>query len=305
MPRPNKLDPHAAYIRQLVDAGFSQRYIAGELGVSQGHLNAWLRRNRDQTPDGLSDAVSQGYTEIPVIHLDYSDHESWRVYPLGDLHIGSHAHARDRWEEWVDYLVRDGRSSLLNTGDNFNSAIVGSKSDVYSEEMTVGASRRLFTEQLRPLAEAGRLDILMPGNHEARIWRAVGDCPVRTAAEVLGVPYSQSAALLVYHVGDVEYEVFVRHGTGTGRTLVALQRSSQVIDADVYVSGHVHSQTVTSDNVFVRAGDRVERKRRIYLSSGSFVNYEPYAAERGYSPGRIGAPRIYLDGRRKDAHVSI
>lgn len=301
----NRLDAHRDTVAQLLAAGKSQRAIAAELGVAQSALSVWLKRQREQEPDSLSDLPAPEFVEVPVFHRHYEDFPSLRVYPLGDLHIGSPAHARERWEEWLEYLVDDGRSSLLNTGDNLNSAIVGSKSDVYGEASTVGEAKRTFRRQLEPLAKRDRIDLLMPGNHEARIWRAVGDCPILDVADSLGVNYSQNAALLVYHVGDVEYEVFVRHGTGTGRTLIALQRSSQVIDADAYVSGHVHSQTVTSDNVFVRRGDRVERKRRVYLSSGSFVGYESYAAERGYTPGRIGAPRLYLDGRRKDTHVSI
>ncbi len=32
---------------------------------------------------------------------------------------------------------------------------------------------------------------------------------------------------------------------------------------------------------------------------------EKYAAVRGYSPGRLGAPRIFLDGRRRDLHISL
>jgi predicted phosphodiesterase len=84
-----------------------------------------------------------------------------------------------------------------------------------------------------------------------------------------------------------------------------LQKQAHVVNADVYVSGHTHSQLVSSDNVFVREGERMIRKRRLYVSSGSFCNYENYASERGYVPGRLGAPRIFFDGTHKDCHVSI
>jgi hypothetical protein len=247
------IQQHRPEIERLLAEGRSQRSIARELGISQSGISEMLQKD-GQEPDGLGDLPAVDFVEVPVFHRDYSSYDSLRVYALGDLHIGSHAHARERWEEWLGYLEQHPNSTLLNTGDNFNSAIVGSKSDIYSEALNVGDAKRLFQSQLTPLAQDDRIDILMPGNHEARIWRAVGDCPVKDVAVNLGVNYSATAALLVYHVGDVEYEVFVRHGTGTGRSLAALQRSSQVIHADVYVSGHVHSQTATSDHVFVRDG---------------------------------------------------
>src|SRR5205807_2134020 len=139
--------------------------------------------------------------------------------------------------------------------------------------------------QLEPLAD--RIDVLIPGNHEARIYRAVGLDPIEVIADALGIPYARAGVLLVYRVGSVEYEVYVRHGTGNaggqiGSRANQLARGAHVVAADVHVSGHTHSQVIATDDQFVREGDRMCRRRRIYLSSGSFVNYEPYALERGF-----------------------
>jgi hypothetical protein len=41
------------------------------------------------------------------------------------------------------------------------------------------------------------------------------------------------------------------------------------------------------------------------VTSGAFLGYEKYAAVRGYQAGHMGAPRISLDGRRHDFHVSL
>jgi hypothetical protein len=211
-------------------------------------------------------------------------------------------HDAQRWSEWLDYLAANRDScSLLGTGDFFNSAIVGSKSDVYEERFTVGEAKRKFRDQIGPV----RVDALAVGNHEERIFRAVGDCPVEDVCDWHHIPYIQTSALLVYLVGDVEYEFFVRHGTGNGQALTQLPKGAMVAHADVYVTGHTHQQAVRADEVFVREGNRMARRRRYYVSSGSFLAYEGYAAARGYVPTRLGAPRIHLDGRRKDVHVSI
>jgi hypothetical protein len=97
----------------------------------------------------------------------------------------------------------------------------------------------------------------------------------------------------------------MRHGTGNGQSLAQLSKSGSVIRADIYVTGHTHRQAVTADDFFVRSGGRVKREKRYFVSSGSFLGYERYAAERGYPPSRLGAPRIFLDGSRWDVHVSI
>lgn len=243
--------------------------------------------------------------EIPIIRRDYSEQDRHYIYPLGDLHIGAKMHNAAMWQEWLDYLGVRANASLLGTGDFLNTAIIGSKSDVYDEQMTVGEAKRLLRTQLKPLADEHRIDGLAPGNHEDRITRATGDCPILDVCDSLGVPYVESAALFVYVVGDIEYEVYLRHGTGMGQSLAALARSGQVIRADIYVTGHVHKQAATADDFFVRRGDSVVREKRHFVSSGSFLGYEKYAAVRGYSPGRLGAPRVFLDGRRHDVHISL
>ena len=243
--------------------------------------------------------------EVPVIERDYSGESRHYIYPLGDVHMGAKTHDTVMWEDWIEYLQSRKNSSMLGTGDFFNTAIIGSKSDVYEERMLVGDAKRLLRHQLEPLAAESRIDGMCPGNHEMRITRATGDCPVRDVTDMLKVPYFEAAAMLVYKVGSQEYEVYIRHGTGMGQSLAALAKSGYVIKADVYVTGHTHRQQVTADDYFSRIDSTVKRRKRYFVSSGSFLGYERYAAERGYPASRKGAPRIMLDGRKWDVHISV
>jgi UDP-2,3-diacylglucosamine pyrophosphatase LpxH len=245
--------------------------------------------------------------ELQLVKRDYSGENRHYLYPLGDVHLGARSHHGKMWQQWVDFLLAKPNTSLLGTGDFLNTAIIGSKSDTYDERMTVGEAKRILIEQLRPLAEAGRIDCLMPGNHEDRIKRSIGDCPIQDVADALGVPYVEAAAMFLFQVGKVEYRVFLRHGTGNGQSMAALNKSRSVIPADCYVTGHTHRQQVLAEDIFDVEGDksRVGRRKWYAVSSGSFLGYERYAAQRGYSPGRLGAPRIFLDGKRHDLHVSI
>lgn len=286
----------------------SDQALADHLGVARTTLRDHIYRlgMREATiavREGIEEVGRP--SEIQVIHRDYSNESKHSIYPLGDVHIGAKGHHPKKWEGWLGYLEDTPHASLLGTGDFLNTAIIGSKSDVYDETMTVGDAKRELRRQLAPLAEAARIDALAPGNHEDRITRAIGDCPIRDVCDMLEVPYIESAALIVYKVGNQEYEVYMRHGTGNGQSLAALSKSGQVIRADIYVTGHTHRQAVTADDFYVRKGSGVRREKRYFVSSGSFLGYEKYAAQRGYPPSRLGAPRIFLDGTRWDVHVSI
>lgn len=293
-------------VRELMEHhGISRRAAAIEVGVPESTLRGW--ENEDGSPALTSDPTND-YIEVPVIHRDYSSESTHYVYPLGDVHKGSLAYDHDRWQEWVGFIERRKDCSLLGTGDFLNAALKTSVSEVYDETQTVGSAKRALRSELRPLAD--RIDLLIPGNHEDRIYRAVGDCPIEDVADALGCPYARKVAFIVYRVGDVEYHVYVRHGSGgggVGARANRLEKQASALHADVYVSGHTHSQLIFPQEIFVYdpTTQKIVRKSRYFVSSGSFLRYEEYAAGAGYTPTKMGAPRIRLDGERFDVHVSI
>lgn len=311
----SKLDPKKGEIEAKLAAGVSANTLAGEFGCARSTMQEFIKKNcgpvigagtfaDDKLTSDPGDSAN-----IPVVHRDYSNLASLHTYPLGDIHLGAPECAEDALDEWLQYLMDAEDVSMLNTGDNLNCAIASSVSDTYAETLTVGQARAKLTEKFRPLAEKGILDGIIDGNHEERIYRAVGDSPNAAVAEALGVPYAPAALLVVYHVGDQEYNLYVRHGRGGGATMGAavnrLEKQERIIDADVYVSGHTHTQVAFPKNTFVREGDQVVRKKRLFICSGSFLGYEDYAKVAGFAPAHIGAPRIFFDGRRHDIHASV
>lgn len=292
--------------------GMSRSAAAREVGVAESTLRYGLRRIAEAGVPGRGDPpendIIRDPEEITVIHRNYSHLDHLYMYPMSDIHKGSPAHHRNRWHEWIDYIAHEPNSTLILNGDLFNVAIVGSKSDVYTEEMTVQDAVEEMAEELRPVQD--KIDGIDPGNHEGRLIKLTGLDPAKLVAWHLGAPYFKTAAIIVYQVGEVEYEVFVRHGTGgggkrPGSKANAMEDQARVIVADAYVTGHVHSQMIFPEEVFVRDGDRYTRRRQYFVGSGSFLRYEDYAAEKGMPPTKIGAPRIRLEGSRKDMHVSI
>lgn len=272
---------------------------------------------RKQTPH-----MELAPNEVPIFFRDYSHLDKLHIFPLGDVHIGSANFQAEKWQEWIDYVVAHDDVSFLGTGDFLNTALKDSVSDVYTEVSPVRQAKKDLRQQLRPIAEAGRLDLLIPGNHEGRITKATGDCPIEDIADWLNATvgsvssqpgckaanYAPVSALVVYRVGGIEYEVAIRHGSGSGRAGAQagrMERESQTIIADVYVTGHTHRQQVVRGAVFQRVGKQMQRRRQVYVSSGSFLSYEEYAARTGLPPADVGCPRIRLDGERRDVHASI
>jgi predicted phosphodiesterase len=287
--------------------------LAKQYGVARSTLQSFIKNHLGTISarmhgDRLEESPDTHLAEIPTVVRDYRDRDELYLYPLGDVHIGAPHHAASRWQEWLNYLLTAENAAMVGVGDFLNAGLKDSKSEAYDELLRVGQARDLLWDQLTPLAQAGRLDLLMPGNHEDRIYRAVGDCPIQVVAKALNVPYVREAVLMIYNVGKVSYEVYVRHGTGGGEIGARanrLAKQARTLVADVYISGHSHSQLVFQQDLFVAKAGRVERRRQLFVSSGSFVGYEGYAAKRGYAPTKIGAPRIRLDGTRLDAHASI
>lgn len=298
-------------LKLIDDKGYSMSRAEREVGLGKGTVRNRLRdlpaTHANQHGDRLPETVDAG--EVPIFTRDYSSRPWHHIYPIGDLHIGSPAHQSKRLDEWLDYLLHAESVSMLNTGDNTNCALKDSVSDSYGELLTVKEARERQTKLFRPLAEKDRIDLIIDGNHEQRVIRATGDSPNAAASDALGVNYTSAAACVKYVLLECEYLLYLRHGTGGGGSIGTqvnnLEKQAKIIDADIYVSGHTHTQLSFVLDHFYEDEGVIRRKKRLFVCSGSFVGYEDYAAQAGYVPAHIGAPRIYLDGKVKDAHASV
>src|SRR5579859_2101131 len=175
--------------------------LAEHLGVPRTTLRDHIMRLGAREPiNVVREKSAEAVVEIPLVVRDYCNDTRHYLYPLGDVHIGASTHHAAMWEQWLEFLESKANASMLGTGDFLNTAILGSKSDVYDEKMTVAQAKRKLVKQLEPLAKLGRIDALMPGNHEDRITRATSECPIRDVAETLDIPYIEAAARVLYMV---------------------------------------------------------------------------------------------------------
>ena len=291
--------PTISELRKLREQCGSIDAVAKRLGITRSVAREWFKNVPSDEP--MPEPEDH---EVEIISWDFSDMGSLRIYALGDVHKGAGSHQRERWRDWLNYLADEDDAVMIGTGDFHNAGIVGSKSDVYEELMTVEEAGDELHEELEPIKD--KILVLVPGNHDWRVFRAVGLCPVNALAKRLDAPYARAAVLLDIRVGDIDYQVYLRHGTGNGQSDAAMEKGAKVFPlADVQIQGHTHKPKITVDDYFVVEDGEIRRRSRHNTVIGSFLGYERYAAERGYAPTRIGAPRIRLDGRVRDVKVSV
>ena len=237
------------------------------------------------------------------------------------IHIGAPQHNSKKFMEFRDWILHTPNTYTMLNGDILNCAIIGSKSDSYSELMPLRDAKKAALDALRPLAAEGKILGMTRGNHEDRIWRSVGDDPLAEMADILDVPYHPEGLFFnvkLGHVnkgpavkGRISYTFYMTHGVGGGRTKGSkanvAARPNELILADIYITAHTHFATTFKDKFFVPdvRHSKIDAVTRTYVSAGAFLDWGEYSERMMLSPSKLGAPRIRLSGVRKDCHVSI
>jgi len=236
-----------------------------------------------------------------------------------EAHIGAAEFDEGKFLEWLNWIREDPRAFVLFVGDNFEFATRQSVGDVYAQKRHPQEQMEWAVEILTPLANEYKILGMLSGNHEERCYRATGIDPTKWVARALGVPYFRDGqGLIKVRLGKGRngkplcYVIHVVHGrsgsrTPGGKLNAAWKTTAVVSNADVYVAGHSHGLvTGRQDRLVFDPHNNCVRSEKYYVVvAGSFLDYASYAKKAVFAPLGTGAPRIRLDGRRRDIHVSI
>jgi len=246
---------------------------------------------------------------------DFGQSEYAYIVPLSDLHIGEEGFDEARFIEFRDWIRDTPNTYAILVGDILNCATKTSKSDIYGEKLNPSEAKRKAISILSPIKE--KILASVSGNHEFRVYRESGNDIAEDLAVMLGVPYAREGVLINMKFrpydtkGAVNYTLYATHGHGGGGTKGSktnvLNRMASIIEADIYICGHIHFMTTFSDYRFmpdIQRG-RINRVKHTYVSSAGFLKWGGYAEQMMLPPGKLGAPRIRLSGIKKDFHVSI
>ena len=244
----------------------------------------------------------------PIDHASRAD--KFRIYPLGDVHIGHKGCREDVFQEYVQKVAEDESAYWIGMGDALDCVQRGDKRFEVAElpewievdDLTdiVAAQRDRFLALTEPIWH--KCLGLLKGNHEDLICRRyerdvyrelVG--AVRTKApwqpEKSGPMKGDVKMALGYeaimrltfrrHAGErvkaVNIDLFLHHGAGGGRLKGAkalnLQRAGWAFVVDAVIMGHTHDEVFEPVNrIGLSAGGRVYNKRTMGMVSGTFLD---------------------------------
>lgn len=236
------------------------------------------------------------------------------IVPITDVHLGNRQANIEYFKAFVEYILNVPNAVTILNGDLAETATkVSVGKAMFEENMNFPEQMQMLYEILLPLAEAGKILGMGPGNHEERIANMIGINPMEMLAEKLDVPYFGYQGYFRVEVNGIKYAINAFHGAGGGATSgskanTAEKMNKVVPNADLYISGHTHGKMSHSDLVFLfdeESGQLVPHKRT-YVVGGSFVDYwEAYPEMKGLAPSSTGLVRCELRPDIKDVRVTV
>ena len=246
---------------------------------------------------------------VRVVHAAAKGRKKY-LLPFGDLHYGHPNFDTESAKGYLEWAKKNDAWILLMGDLLENSSKDSVGAGVYEQIMNPDEQKYRIVDMLEPYKHL--ILGLLTGNHEERTFKTSGHDPSRSMAKMLGVPYLRYGAFLRLLVNDVGYTVYATHGgsgsaTSAGK-LNAVKKLATWVSADIYLMGHMHDLLVDSSiRKTLDLRNKVVRDRRqTFCVTGSFLTFEDsYSEMKGYSPGRIGSPRIRLSGMEEDCHISL
>jgi len=99
-------------------------------------------------------------------HYERLDMKDFTLYPIGDWHLGSAQCNEAFIKQTIDEIKDNPQARWVGMGDMMENALIGSRSDVYTQTIPPKDQMDHIVELLTPIKEKGLF--LIAGNHEQR-----------------------------------------------------------------------------------------------------------------------------------------
>lgn len=210
------------------------------------------------------------------------------IYALGDIHVGSPEYDSEAVQKKLQIIKDDPVGVVCICGDLADYGLKNSKSNVYFQTMDPAEQQRFVYELLEPIKD--KIVSLVPGNHEFRITKEVGLCPLYDIAVRLGIEdvYRENVAILKVSFGK-------RRGGPSPNTFVGItthgssrnkhQKHVACYDGiDWCISGHTH-QPMYVPHAKIRINSQKE--------SVILAPYKEIVVDANLKPGGYGIKHEY------------
>jgi hypothetical protein len=226
------------------------------------------------------------------------------LYPIGDFHYGSRQCNIPFIKQVVDEIKHTKNAWWVGMGDMMENAIMGSKSDMYTQTVSPKEQIKEIVDLLKPIKDKGLF--MIAGNHEQRTMRAVGLIPEDHIALQLDIPYKGFSCYAVLqtksHHEPLCFSCYFHHNYGGGYTNGGkVNRADSlrkfVPTADATFSGHFHITSRLPVTWYEPA--RIEVKKKIgydYITGSALTWNGSYAEEKAKPPASVEFIKVTFVG---------
>ena len=175
-----------------------------------------------------------------------TDMQVLRVYAIGDVHVGSQDFDLESTQKMIRIIENDPCAAVVICGDLGDFGLKNSRTNIYQSAIPNPKEQiEVIHDLFSPIAS--KISAAVPGNHEERLVREVGVCPLYDLCVRWGIQevYRENVAITKYvfgsYKGDRNQNVFfgiTSHGSSRNK------HHKHILcyeGADFSVSGHNHT----------------------------------------------------------------
>lgn len=227
--------------------------------------------------------------DLDIIVKKYPhDQDVLRVYAIGDTHVGSEQFDEKSVRKKIEIIREDPFGVVTLCGDLGDYGLKNSKTNVYQATMQPAEQKQFIYELFKPIAD--KIVSCVPGNHEERLTKEVGICPMYDLCVLWGVPevYRENIAIVKFSFGSIrgkkQQYCFVGM-TSHGSTRNKHKKFISCFDGiDFAISGHTHTPEYSPHGKI-----RVDRIN----ATATHVPYKEIVVDAGVRPGGYGLKKEY------------
>lgn len=263
--------------------------------------------------------------DFEMINYTFGENDA-TIVPIFDVHLGAAEFMEKEWMSFLEMVEKTPNMYLVLGGDLINNNIRSSVADIWKEQMSPSAQKKLMAQMLEPVKD--RILCSVTGNHERRSSRDADDDPCYDIMCKLDIEdrHRENIAFVTIRMGKQVrdngvrswgeerpvYNLVVTHGSGggiyTGTAVLRAERYGYTIDgADLLIVGHSHKPFTTQPGKIVidSRNNKVSVKPFKVVNATSWLDYSPYAAQKMMLPTTHCLHTITLCGNHKEMIVTM
>ena len=244
---------------------------------------------------GIASLTGRGAFIMPMLNdLDLiireypEDFPYLHVYAIGDVHVGSPQFDERAIKKKIRIIQEDPYAAVVVCGDAADLGLKNAKTNIYQATMSIRDQLEYVYELFLPITD--KIAACVPGNHEERITREVGTCPMYDLCVRWGIQdvYRENVAITKYMFGTLsgssKRNAFIgitTHGSTRNKHKKFIASFDGI---DFAISGHTHTPEY-SPHGKIRVNAR--------MATANHVAYKEIVVDATLSPGGYSIKKEY------------